>query len=61
MSCWLSFRAVEPGGEIRESYVERVHTIRSGRGEHEPETYVWDDRECMWVLAPDDDADEWGR
>lgn len=26
-----------------------------GRGEHESETYVWDDREGMWVLAPDDE------
>ena len=56
--CWLSFRVVQPGGEIRESFVEHVHAIRSGREEHESETYVWDDRECMWVLAPDDDRED---
>ena len=58
MDCWLSFRVVQPGGEIRGSFVEHVHAIRSGRGEHEFETYIWDDREGMWVLAPDDDDDE---
>ena len=43
---------------IRESFVEHIHAIRSGRGEHEFETYVWDDREDMWVMAPDDDESD---
>ena len=55
MDCWLSFRDLEPGGEIREPYVRGVHAVRSGRGEHECDVYVWDDHECMWVMAPDDD------
>jgi len=58
MDCWLSFRVVEPGGEIRESFVKDVHAVRSGRGEHEFDTYVWDDGEGMWVTAPDDDEAE---
>ena len=58
MPCWLSSRVVEPGGEIRESFVEHVHAIRSGRDEHEFETYVWDDREGMWVMAPDGDGED---
>ena len=58
MDCWLSFRVVEPGGEIRESFVKDVHAVRSGRGEHEFDTYVCDDGEGMWVTPPDDDCDE---
>lgn len=57
MDCWLSFRVVEPGGEIREPFVRDVHAVRSGRGEHEFDTYVWNDGECMWVIPPDDDDD----
>ena len=58
LDCWLSFRIVEPGGGMRESYVEKVHAVRSGRGEHEYDVYVWDDREAMWVTAPKDDDEE---
>ena len=43
MECWLSFRVVEPGGEMRDSYVGHVHAVRSGRGDHEYDVYVWDD------------------
>ena len=32
MDCWLSFRVVEPGGEVREPFVTDVHAVRSGRG-----------------------------
>ena len=55
MACWLSFHVVEPGGEVRESYVELVHAVRSGLGEHEFDVYVWDDHEGMWVMAPEDE------
>ena len=55
MDCWLLFRVVEPGGEVRESFVKDVHAVRSGRREHEFDTYVWDDGEGMWVTAPEDD------
>ena len=58
MDCWLSFRVVEPGDEIREPFVRGVHTVRSGRGEHEFDTYVWDDGEGIWVTAPDDGEDD---
>ena len=58
LDCWLSFRIVEPGGGMRESYVENVHAVRSGRGEHEYDVYVWDDHEAMWVTAPKDDDEE---
>lgn len=58
MDCWLSFRVVEPGGEIREPFVRGVHAVRSGRGGHEFDTYVWDDGECMWVIPPDDDDED---
>ncbi len=54
MDCWLSFRVVEPAGG-RDAYVEGVHAVRSGRGEYEGNVYVWDDREDMWVTAPNDD------
>ena len=55
MACWLSFHVVEPGGEVRESYVELVHAVRSGLGEHEFDVYVWDNHEGMWVMAPEDE------
>lgn len=53
--CWLSFRVVQPFGRALEPYVEHVSAVRSGRGEHESDVYVWDDHEGMWVTAPDDD------
>ena len=53
-SCWLSFRVVEPGGEVRQAFVRDVHAIRSGRAGHQGETYVWDDGEGMWVASPGD-------
>lgn len=58
MDCWLSFRVVESGSGDREAYVERIHAVRSGRGEHEYDVYVWDDHEDMWVTAPQDDEDD---
>lgn len=58
MDCWLSFRVVEPGGEVREAFVRDVHAVRSGRGEHEGEVYVWDDCEGMWVMASGDGEDD---
>ena len=58
MDCWLSFRVVESGSGDREAYVERIHAVRSGRGEYEYDVYVWDDHEDMWVTAPEDDDDE---
>ena len=48
---------VEPGGEARDAFVRDVHAVRSGRGGHEFDTYVWDDGEGMWVTAPDADPD----
>lgn len=58
MDCWLSFRVVESGSGDREAYVERINAVRSGRGEHEFDVYVWDDHEDMWVTAPDDGEDD---
>ena len=57
MDCWLLFRVVEPGGVARDAFVRDVHAVRSGRGGHEFDTYVWDDGEGMWVTAPDADPD----
>ena len=45
---------MESGEEVRESFVKDVHAVRSGRGEHEYDTYVWDDGEGMWVIPPND-------
>lgn len=60
MDCALTFRVVEPAGEVREAYVDDVSAIRSGRGDHEGDLYVWNDREDMWVTAPNDDDDRMG-
>lgn len=58
MDCWLSFRVVDSGDEVRDACVDEVYAVRSGRGEHEYDVYVWDDREDMWVTAPEDDEEE---
>ena len=55
--CWLSFRVVEPGGELRQAFVRDVHAVRSGRGEHETETYVWNDGEGVWVASIEFDGE----
>ena len=57
MDCWLSFRVVEPGGDVRVPFVRDVHAVRSGRGGHEGDTYIWNDSERMWVTAPEDDGE----
>lgn len=58
MECWMSFMIVRPCGSNRECYVDEVKAIRSGLGDHVSDTYVWDDHEGMWVLAPDDDDED---
>lgn len=58
MDCWLSFHVVEPGFELRGVYVDHVHAVRSGRGEHEYDVYIWNDHEDMWITAPKDDDEE---
>lgn len=66
MDCWLTFHIVEPGDATGEPYAEKVSAVRSGRGEHEFDVYVWDDAENEWTLASAEDehvpsADELNR
>lgn len=58
MDCWLSFCIVEFGVSASETYIDHVHAVRSGRGEHEYDVYVWENSENMWISAPHDEEDE---